>query len=927
MSLQVYKLTASAVAIDDLGITITGAIGTTYDLVDLHPNNVTLSATGGDLEAAVNGTTPFSTAELVVVDPRAGYSGNLDAADSLTALRAHNDSHIGVQLASIADLDDVGGTPGANEVLEFNNGTGQWEPVSASVIGGNIALGDLSDVDDLAAHSADAPVILMGDGTNFDTVPIVGGTSITGVAVSATSWTLNVDDDFLKNTGDSLDSGTLSIAEGATLLITGDGGGGGATITIGQDAAATIETPSGGVFTNDNDIINKAYVDAVAAGLDWKESVRVGTITSDIGGTYAAGGGTGGTGAFTLLDTTSANSAFDGITLAVGDRVLVKNQTDAKQNGIYVVTVASATIGEMERAPDQDGSPASEVSAGNATFIEEGTQADTGWVISTNDPITLNTTPITWTQFSGTGAGANAFGSIVGGDGGTATADAPSDSVTYNGNGINIQGNSGASASVDFALDMPDLTDGAETLLITDSLAVYDGTATLEYTFSDVVGDLEIPNAVGTGTGWIVSNGSGAYTTRTISNAVAGNRDGIEVTNGDGSGNAVIGLDILTNAAAGEDVAAGDLFIGYNLSGTANETFTAQEMADGLFSLSGGISNAFSIITGDTGTATAIGADTITINGDGIDVVATNGGAGADTLALNLDISDLTGSTTALLTNSIAIDDGTALNKAITLTEVVGDLEIPNAVGTTAGFLVSNGSGAYTTRTISASADEDQVGLIVNANDGSANLTVGLDIVGLTDPAADLASTDEFAIHDKSEGTGGANRKITGQNVADGVMTITGLTGLTLSTVNGQTILTYEDTTRGETLSTDSFQVSYSENRVSNNDWLNIGGAVDATSGFIVPMDATIVAATMHSASVPNGATKTLNLYVDAAIPTGGSGFLSVTGTVGAPEKEDRDETLDIPVNQDQKIRVRGDAAGGTIEDTVVTLWLRWRAP
>jgi hypothetical protein len=83
----------------------------------------------------------------------------------------------------------------------------------------------------------------------------------------------------------------------------------------------------------------------------------------------------------------------------------------------------------------------------------------------------------------------------------------------------------------------------------------------------------------------------------------------------------------------------------------------------------------------------------------------------------------------------------------------------------------------------------------------------------------------------------------------------------------------------------------------------------------------------MHSASVPNGATKTLNLYVDAAIPTGGTGFLSVTGTVGAPEKEDRDETLDIPVNQDQKIRVRGDAAGGNIEDTVVTLWLRWRAP
>ena len=100
MSLQVYKLTASAVAIDDLGITITGAIGATYDLVDLHPNNVTLSATGGDLEAAVNGTAPFSVAELVVVDPRAGYSGNLSAADSLTALRAGTNLSYGRPLRS-----------------------------------------------------------------------------------------------------------------------------------------------------------------------------------------------------------------------------------------------------------------------------------------------------------------------------------------------------------------------------------------------------------------------------------------------------------------------------------------------------------------------------------------------------------------------------------------------------------------------------------------------------------------------------------------------------------------------------------------------------------------------------------------------------------------------------------------------------------
>lgn len=257
---------------------------------------------------------------------------------------------------------------------------------------------------------------------------------------------------------------------------------------------------------------------------------------------------------------------------------------------------------------------------------------------------------------------------------------------------------------------------------------------------------------------------------------------------------------------------------------------------------------------------------------------------------------------------------------------MVEDLQIPNAVGVTAGYLVSDGAGNYTTRTISASALEDEDGLIVNTSDGSANLTVGLDIVGMTDPAEDMAATDEFAVHNKSEGTGGANRKMTGQDIADGVLSITNLTGMTFSTINGQTILTYVDATRGETLSTDSTAVAFGENRVGNNDWMEIGGAVDALSGYIMPMDGTIVGASIHSASVPNGNTKTFDLYVDAAIPTGGTGLLSLTGTVGDVEKSTSVNTTDINVNQNQKIRIRGDAAGGTIQDTVITLWVRWRA-
>ena len=1185
MSLLIYKLTTSAVVLDDLGITVTGAIGTTLDLVDLRPNDVTLSALGGDLEAAINGTTPFSTPELVVVDPRSGYTGNLSAANSLIALRAHNDAHIGIQLASIADLDDVGGVPGAGEVLEYNSGSGQYLPVAASVIGGNIALGDLSDVDDLAAHTTDAPVILMGDGTNFDTVPISAGTNITGVAVSGTSWTLNVDDVFLLNTGDNLTSGTLTIDSGASIAIATGG-----DLTI---ADAPV---------NPTDAANKEYVDSVAAGLDPKESVRYGTVL-DVSGTYNPTGGTGGTGAFTSVDFTDG-SIFDGLTagaIAIGDRILVKSQTEISgyadaavagapagsvvpalsaatydfdatvdggalqqlsvtvaatddydaiaalmsaqvvggsvafvggsfrvtsattgssstvvvaagtagsgggdlfaaitaqasgnpavtfptpsagtaslENGIYTVTTAGAT-GAMERSSDQDGSPASEVSGGNYTFVENGTVlANTGWVLQGDGILTLNTDPISWVQFSessdfsagpglelvgsqfnldidnltpatialtdeiafndvndsnttrnttvddflkdlnipfgftGTGiivqtgddaytkvaiavdgagaldglaianadgtagnptvgldinglpvrsdtidgsdrlavynitsganeyytvteianaGAANAFG-IVNGDTGVATADSPADTIaitTAVNGGITTVGVAGTSAALTIGMNVAGLAAGGGTILAGDEIAVNDGGTTVRYTFTDVVDDLEIPNSIGTGTGYVVSDGGGNYTTNTIAVDGVGNKEGLTIVGGDGSATTTIGLDIVTNTLAAEDIAAGDLFIAYNLSDTANETFTAQEVADGLLTLSGGLSNAFSSIAGGDGgtTAVAIGGDTITVNGTGLNITTTNGGAGADTLDIALDISDLdAGAETLLIGDSIAVYDGTATLE-YTFTDVTTDLEIPNTIGSTAGFIVSDGSGNYTTRTISASALEDEDGLIVNATDGSANLTVGLDIVGMTDGAEDMAATDEFAVHNKSEGTGGANRKMTGQDVADGVLSITNLTGLTFSTVNGQTVLTYVDSTRGETLSVDSFAVTYGENRVANNDWMEIGGAIDALSGFIMPMNATIVGASIHSASVPSGNTKTFDLYVDGAIPTGGTGFLSLTGTAGNVEKSASVNTTDINVDLGEKVRVRGDAAGGTIEDTVITLWVRWRA-
>jgi hypothetical protein len=128
--------------------------------------------------------------------------------------------------------------------------------------------------------------------------------------------------------------------------------------------------------TNDQDAATKAYVDAARSGLDVKQSVRVAT-TANI--------------------TLSGAQTIDGVSAISGDRVLVKDQSTASQNGIYVVAA-----GSWSRATDADSS--AEVTAGMFTFVSEGIlNADSGWVLTTNDTITLGTTSLTFAQFSGAG--------------------------------------------------------------------------------------------------------------------------------------------------------------------------------------------------------------------------------------------------------------------------------------------------------------------------------------------------------------------------------------------------------------------------------------------------------------------------------------------------------------------------------------------
>jgi hypothetical protein len=167
------------------------------------------------------------------------------------------------------------------------------------------------------------------------------------------------------------------------------GASGAASITSGTIDGATIgaTVPSTGVFTNiatttgtisttpatGNDIVNKSYVDALVTGLDVKSSCISGT---------------------TVNITLSGAQTVDGIALVAGDRCLVKNQSTASENGIYVVATGAWT-----RSSDMD--TWAEV-PGAFTFIEQGSsQGDTGWVCTANAGGTIGVTAMNWSQFSG----------------------------------------------------------------------------------------------------------------------------------------------------------------------------------------------------------------------------------------------------------------------------------------------------------------------------------------------------------------------------------------------------------------------------------------------------------------------------------------------------------------------------------------------
>jgi hypothetical protein len=159
-------------------------------------------------------------------------------------------------------------------------------------------------------------------------------------------------------------------------------------ITLAPNGTGTVKVPSGyddRSGQNSLTLVTKGYVDAVKQALDIKESVHAAS-TANVSLTAGSSG-------------LEAGDVIDGVTLVAGDRVLLKNQTDASENGIYVAVASGGTP-----ARSDDANASADVTSGMFVWVEEGTaNADQGYVLTTNNVITLNTTNLTFTQFSGAG--------------------------------------------------------------------------------------------------------------------------------------------------------------------------------------------------------------------------------------------------------------------------------------------------------------------------------------------------------------------------------------------------------------------------------------------------------------------------------------------------------------------------------------------
>jgi len=498
----------------------------------------------------------------------------------------------------------------------------------------------------------------------------------------------------------------------------------------GAIAMGTNKITGAGDPTAAQDLATKSYVDTIAAaGLHYHDPVRVekeGTLTA----TY--NNGASGVGATLTNSGTQAALVIDGITMVVADRVLVYEQTDATQNGIYTVTnIGSASTNwVLTRATDADSygpSDPDSLGQGDAFFVQEGTLgAGETYVMNTEGTITFGTTDITFAQVSSAQVYVGGTGvTIAGTDISIGQSVGTGDDVTFN----SVTGNASSATALATGRTIGMTGDVVWTSASFDGTGNVTGTATIQPNSvalgTDTTGNYVAAGAV-SGVGLSGSASSEGATFTVTSNATDANTVSTIVAR-DGSGDFAAGT--ITGALTGNADTATALATGRTISLTGDVAGTS-----GSFDGSGNVSIAATI----QANSVALGTDT---TGNYVQSVAngsylTGGGGASEGTALTLGV-DATSANTA---SKVVARDGSGNFSAGTITAALtGNASTATVLATarTIGGVSFNGSANINLPGVNTSGNQNTSGNAASATilqttrtingvsfNGSSNITV-----------------------------------------------------------------------------------------------------------------------------------------------------------------------------------------------------------